>query len=108
MNFPFYDHTTIFFVGFASMLITIVSMNAIQSYVTFFQKIEMDKGPIISLVGAVFVMLGGIVEYRDRKRFLLKTMYVDNIPGMSENLLDEYKEILERETSDSKNMSLPI
>ncbi|MBP8016403.1 hypothetical protein KAZ01_00200 [Candidatus Gracilibacteria bacterium] len=109
VNLIFYDHTIIIFFGIIIFLLTLTIFNSIRGFILFFQNITIGKGIIFELIGSIFITIGGILNYREKKHELLNKIYVENNQITNGAELEEYKNILDKKAgSDKKNMSLPI
>ncbi len=83
------------------------TMNVIRGFSIFTKDVALGNGPALSLVGDLFVMIGGALAYREHKRELFETAYVENSRTTAE-MLEEYDAIIGKESPDKKNMSLPV
>ncbi len=83
------------------------TMNVIRGFSIFTKDVALGNGPALSLVGDLFVMAGGALAYREHKRELFETAYVENSRTTAE-MLEEYDAIIGKESPDKKNMSLPV
>lgn len=101
------DYALAIFIGIVIFLLTFVVFNVVRGFVFFSQGFSVRNGVIFEWVGAIFIIFGGILLRREKKLELLKTMYVENNQS-STSILDEYDEILKKNESQKKNMSLPI
>lgn len=107
MFFP--DHTIIIFSGIIHLFMSFILLNTIRWLnILIGQNVSAGKGLIFSFIGALFIVLGGILTYRTERKELLEKMYVSNAQD-SQNELREYEHILGKKSEkDSTNMSLPI
>lgn len=83
------------------------TMNVIRGFSIFTKDVYLGNGPALSLVGDLFVLAGGALAYREHKRELFETTYVENSRTTAE-MLEEYDAIIGKESPDKKNMSLPV
>ncbi|MCK9272382.1 hypothetical protein M0P65_02435 [Candidatus Gracilibacteria bacterium] len=107
-NLVFHDHTIIIFFGLIIFLLTGAIFNSIKGFTLLFQDISIGNGIIFELVGSIFIIFSGILNYREKKQEILHKIYVEN--NLKNNLdMEEYKDILDNKpSSDKSNMSLPI
>lgn len=89
----FPDHTIIIFSGVVFLLMSFVILQTIRGLNIVIHDVTAEKGIIFSFIGALFVIMGGILAYRAEKRELLEKMYVANVRD-AKNDLDEYEHIL--------------
>lgn len=83
------------------------TMNVIRGFSIFTKDVALGNGPALSLVGDLFVMGGGALAYREHKRELYETTFVENSRTTAE-MLEEYDAIIGKDAPDKKNMSLPV
>ncbi len=78
-----------------------------RSLVTFTKDIVFFTPPIYALLSSMIVIVSGFLAFRESKREILSTLYVEN-RRTSDALFAEYQEVLSHTPSDKKNMSLPL
>ena len=83
------------------------TMNVIRGFSIFTKDVALGNGPALSLVGDFFVLGGGALAYREHKKELFETTFVENSRTTAE-MLEEYDAIIGKEAPDKKNMSLPV
>jgi hypothetical protein len=107
-NLVFHDHTIIIFFWLIIFLLTWAIFNSIKWFTLLFQDISIWNWIIFELVGSIFIIFSGILNYREKKQEILHKIYVEN--NLKNNLdMEEYKDILDNKpSSDKSNMSLPI
>lgn len=106
-HLSFSDHTIIIASGVTLLLLTLVVFNSIRGFVLFYQNITIGDGIIFQSIASIFISVGGLLYYREKKQDFLNTMYVEN-SGASDSLFEEYEEILGKNGPDKKNMTLPL
>ena len=84
-----------------------MSINVIRGFSAFQTDVSLGKGPALSLVSAIFVATGGVLGYREHKRELYETTFVEN-SRTTAAMLEEYDAIIKKSDTDKKNMSLPV
>ena len=107
-NLVFHDHTIIIFFWLIIFLLTWAIFNSIKWFTLLFQDISTWNWIVFELVGSIFIIFSGILNYREKKQEILHKIYVEN--NLKNNIdLEEYKDILDNKpSSDKNNMSLPI
>ena len=106
-HLPFSDYTIIMAAGITLLLLTFVIFNSIRGFVLFYQNITIGDGVIFQCIGSIFISIGGLLYYREKKQDFLMTVYVEN-NGASDSILAEYEDILGKNDPDKKNMTLPL
>ncbi len=101
------DHMAITCAGVMFFLLTLADLFVMEGLIFFSKDLVFFQAPIVTIVGAVLVIWGGILSYRESKRELLSTLYIEN-NQTSDALFSEYEAILSKKPSEKKNMSLPI
>ncbi|EKD65786.1 MAG: hypothetical protein ACD_49C00085G0001 [uncultured bacterium (gcode 4)] len=107
-NLVFHDHTIIIFFWLIIFLLTWAIFNSIKWFTLLFQDISIWNWIVFELVGSIFIIFSGILNYREKKQEILHKIYVEN--NLKNNIdLEEYRDILDNKpSSDKSNMSLPI
>ena len=107
-NLVFHDHTIFIFFWLIIFLLTWAIFNSIKGFTLLFQDISIWNWIIFELVGSIFIIFSGILNYREKKQEILHKIYVEN--NLKNNIdLEEYRDILDNKpSSDKSNMSLPI
>lgn len=107
-NLVFHDYTIIIFFWLIIFLLTWAIFNSIKWFTLLFQDISIWNWIIFELVGSIFIIFSGILNYREKKQEILHKIYVEN--NLKNNIdLEEYRDILDNKpSSDKSNMSLPI
>lgn len=59
------------------------------------------------MVGTCFIAAGAAIGYREHKRELYETTFVEN-SRTTTAMLEEYEAIIKKADPDKKNMSLPV
>ncbi|MFZ4461669.1 MAG: hypothetical protein ACOYN2_03965 [Patescibacteria group bacterium] len=103
----FSDHTAIIFFGITKLFLVISSFSFMRSIVYFTKDIVFYDAPIYSIIGAILIVVGGIIAYREVKRETLSTLYIENNQA-TDALFQEYESILSKSAPEKKNMTLPI
>ncbi|MDD5377018.1 MAG: hypothetical protein PHH16_02765 [Candidatus Gracilibacteria bacterium] len=106
-HMTFSDHTIIIASGVTLLLLTLVIFNSIRGFVLFYQNIVIGDGIVFQSIGSIFIAIGGLLYYREKKRDFLSTMYVENT-GANDSIFAEYEDILGKNDPDKKNMTLPL
>ncbi|MDD2916888.1 MAG: hypothetical protein PHH70_03535 [Candidatus Gracilibacteria bacterium] len=106
-NFTFSDHTIIIASGITLLLLTFTVFNTIRGFMLFYQNITIGDGIVFQCMGSMFIILGGVFYYRERKRDFLNTVYVENIVA-HDSMFADYEAILGKNDPDKKNMTLPL
>ncbi|EKE29437.1 MAG: hypothetical protein ACD_2C00175G0005 [uncultured bacterium (gcode 4)] len=104
----FHDYTIIVFSWIIIFLLTLVIFNSIRGLTTFSKWISIWKGIIFEVVGAIFILLWGVLSYKEKKQEILSKIYIENSKFEAQQDLEDYKDILNSPTSNKSNMSLPI
>jgi hypothetical protein len=92
-HLTFSDHTIIIAAGITLFLLTLVIFNSIQGLVLSYKNIIINDGITFQCIGSLFITLGGILYFREKKQIVLSTMYVENT-GANDALFAEYEDIL--------------
>lgn len=92
-HLSFSDHTIIIASGMMLFLLTLVIFNSIRGFVLFYQNIAIGDGIVFQCIGSIFISIGGLLYYREKKRDFLSTMYVENT-GANDSLFAGYEDIL--------------
>lgn len=103
---PVSDATLLFFIGLIQLAIFIVNIQSLYGLSYFSKDIEFADTLAYCLVGGLLVVIGGILEFREEKKQILTTLYVENSQTTSAQF-DEYRDVLAK-SSGKKNMSLPV
>lgn len=93
--------------GIALFLLTFVVFNSIRGFVLFYQNIVTGDGIIFQCIGSIFISIGWLLYYREKKKDFLLTVYVENT-GANDSMFAEYEDILGKNDPDKKNMTLPL
>ena len=101
------DYAICLFASVCLFALDFSTMNVIRGFSIFTKDVALGNGPALSLVGDFFVMAGGALAYREHKRELFETTFVENNRTTAE-MLEEYDAIIGKESPDKKNMSLPV
>ena len=105
----FHDYTIIVFSWIIIFLLTLVIFNSIRGLTTFSKWISIWKWIIFEVVGSIFVLLGWVLSYREKKQEELSKIYIENSKFEAQQDLEDYKDILSSPAWNNKsNMSLPI
>jgi hypothetical protein len=106
-HLTFSDHTVIISAGITLFLLTLVVFNSIRGFVLFYPNIIIGDGITFQCIGSIFISLGGLLYFREKKRDFLSTVYVENT-GANDSIFAEYEDILGKNDPDKKNMTLPL
>lgn len=101
------DYAFCLFASVCLFALDFSTMNVIRGFSIFTKDVALGNGPALSLVGDFFVLAGGALAYREHKRELFETTFVENSRTTAE-MLEEYDSIIGKEAPDKKNMSLPV
>lgn len=105
----FHDHTIIIFSWIIVFILSIVIFNVIRWMSNFSQNITIWRGMIFEIIGAFFVLVWGILSYKEKKKEVLSRTYIENSKFEVEKDLSEYKDILNwGSNSNDLNMKFPI
>ena len=114
LSIPFYDYTVSVFGGLAVLLLaTTVFFMGLGFARTVGGAVKVDvaaSGITFQIVGALLVMAGGWINYREKKRELLHMIYLENL-AQKETDLESYAQLLGKPAAapaDRSNMSLPV
>lgn len=114
LSIPFYDYTVVFFGGLTSFLLAVIVFNMGIGFArTVGGAIHINvalSGITFQMVGALLVMMGGFLNYREKKRELLHMIYLENL-AQKETDLESYAQLLGQQpatAADRSNMSLPV
>lgn len=100
------DPAVMIFFGVFQVAALIMGLGFVRSLAYFTKDVVFYDAPIFSVVGSVLLVVGGILAYREEKKEVLTSLYIENSPT-TDAQFEEYRSILEK-TNDKKNMSLPI
>lgn len=106
-NLTFSDHTIIIASGITLFLLTLTIFNSIRGFVLFYQNITIGDGITFQYIGSLFIIIGGLLYYREKKQDFLSTVYVENTSA-NDSMFAEYEDILGKNDPDKKNMTLPL
>lgn len=114
LSIPFYDYTVTFFCGLVVFLLTVTVFNMGIGFArTIGSAVRVDVGAsgiTFEIVGALLIMAGGALNYREKKRELLHMIYLENL-AQKETDMESYSQLLGKEAAtaaDRRNMSLPV
>ncbi len=99
------DAVVMIFFGVFQIAILIMSLSFIRSLSHFTKDIVFYNAPVFSVVGSILLMAWGILAYREQKRAVLNSLYIENNPT-TDAQFEEYRAILNKDSD--KNMILPI
>ena len=108
VHLPIHDHTLIAFAGVLTLTLSLTVFNTIRAYTMFSAQVHIGSGSAIAFTGGVFVLLGGLLAYREEKQELLKRIYMENSQTTTDTALQEYRDILDRKGKGDGNMQLPV
>ena len=77
-NLVFHDHTIIIFFWLIIFLLTWAIFNSIKWFTLLFQDISIWNWIVFELVGSIFIIFSGILNYREKKQEILHKIYVEN------------------------------
>ena len=106
-HITFSDHSVILFAGATVFLLTFVSFNSMRGLVLLYQQFTIGDGIIFELIGSIFMILGGLGYYREKRQDIIRMIYIEN-SQTNGSILDEYDDILKKNDQNKKNMSLPV
>jgi len=102
-----HDYSVMMFVGITMLLLSFVTLNVMRGFVLLYQNFTIGNGVVFESIGAIFIILGSVLYYRERRRDMQSLVYVENSQA-NLSILDEYEEILKKNDPNKKNMTLPI
>lgn len=108
-NVFFHDHTITIFVWILILVLCFSSFNSIRWFSKIYWNISVWDWVTFEIIWAFFILVWGILEYREKKNEILNRIYIENSKFEVKADLDEYKEILWNQSWNNKNnMTLPI
>ena len=78
-----------------------------RGLVLLYQQFTIGDGIIFELIGSIFMILGGLGYYREKRQDIIRMIYIEN-SQTNGSILDEYDDILKKNDQNKKNMSLPV
>ncbi|MDD2745028.1 MAG: hypothetical protein PHU93_00665 [Candidatus Gracilibacteria bacterium] len=99
------DAAVMIFFGVFQIAILVMGLTFIRSLSHFTKDIAFYNAPVFSVVGSILLMVGGVLAYREQKKAVLNSLYIENNPT-TDAQFEEYRAILEKDSD--KNMILPI
>ena len=100
------DAILVTFSGVLLLSLTYVVSEMIYGYSLLFQNVSIGKWALWEAIGGIFILVWWLFSIRERKREVLRTMYIEN-PQSSAQDLEEYRDILGKDIP-KDNLSLPI
>lgn len=105
----FHDYTIIIFSWILTLILSIVIFNTIRWMSNFSQNITVWSWIIFEIIWSLFVLLGWVLSYKEKKKEVLCRTYIENSKFEVERDLNEYKDILNwGQNSTDLNMKFPI
>lgn len=101
------DYAFVFFASACLAGLDFSTLGVIRGFTHFETDVRYGGGPSLSIVGDLFAFAGGFLAYREHKRELYETTFVENSRTTSD-MLEEYDAIIGKDSPDRKNMSLPV
>lgn len=83
-----------------------MGLTFVRSLSSFTKDIVFFEVPVFALAGSILLIAGGILAYREQKKEVLSSLYIENSPT-TDAQFEEYRAILEK-GNDKSNMTLPI
>lgn len=100
------DAVVMIFFGIFQTATLVMGLSFVRSLAAFTKDVVFFDAPIFSIVGSILLFIGGILAYREQKKEVLTSLYIENSPT-SDAQFEEYRAILEK-GNDKSNMTLPI
>lgn len=109
IGFSVSDSAALVFFGSLQFLLLLLALQFMYSLSYFTKDLIFSSTPVYAICGAIFIIWWGILSYREGRKEILKSLYVEN-SQTTNSQFEEYREILEKGnvSPDKKNMSLPI
>lgn len=106
----FNDYFIIIFSSIIIFVLSFVIFNSLRWFgIILNSSIVIGKSIVFEFIGAIFIFIWWILDYRSSKNDLLNKIYIENSKFEVQKDLDEYREILwNNQDTNKSNMSLPI
>lgn len=106
----FNDYSIIIFSSIIIFVLSFVIFNSLRWFgIILNSTIVIGKSIVFEFIGAIFIFIWWILDYRSSKNDLLNKIYIENSKFEVQKDLDEYREILwNNQDTNKSNMSLPI
>lgn len=106
----FNDYSIIIFSSIIIFVLSFVIFNSLRWFgIILNSSIVIGKSIVFEFIGAIFIFIWWILDYRSSKNDLLNKIYIENSKFEVQKDLDEYREILwNNQDTNKSNMSLPI
>lgn len=106
----FNDYSIIIFSSIIIFVLSFVIFNSLRWFgIILNSTIIIGKSIVFEFIGAIFIFIWWILDYRSSKNDLLNKIYIENSKFEVQKDLDEYREILwNSQDTNKSNMSLPI